>query len=716
MLRLLYVVVFIVPAFGAKHYSYAGRASSRWTVSDVPQDAAASTRPPNYTAYSGGSAMKTDAAGNSYVVGKRPQPGSPTKGLVVYDAFVSKLDPAGNLVFTVSISGKKDDLANDLALDGEGNIYVVGATYSPDFPLVKPYQSVWREQGYVSNYWSTGFILKLSADGSRLLYSSYFGGAQEHSGVGTVALDSSGNIYVAGQTVSPDFTSTAGMPSAIMTVGYAEHTPAFVAKLTPAGDRVLYSGLIGGGHVPCGSTSSCMLTDKYTSISSLALDAAGNLYFGGSTNTSDLKTTTGVLHPEGVGPFVGAVKADGSGLLYLTYIGTKYTAEVDRVYPADSLCDLTVDSAGNAYIVGATSDTAFPVSPGAYRAKNQPSTGGFVAKLNPSGTAFVWATHVGDSAYSVALDATGNVWISGYTESPDFPNINGGLTSAVGFLAALNATGSRLVYSARLGAALGSIGFDGLGGIHLIGSGIVSVLPSGQLVGPRLYSIVNAAFGYASGVIVPGEIISITGWFGVPNPAGAKVDASGLLPKSLAGVQVSIAGIPAPLLYVSDTLINAVVPFGATASTSRVEVTVNGEVLPVFHAARAVAAPEIFKNPDGSAAALNEDGTLNSQSNPAAPGSIMTVWVTGVVPFQNTDGEIQKGADDSADCGVNGYGPGALEVLYAGAAPGLVTGTVQINFRLPPPNRPQEQPSWIEVTSGGQASVSAWISVKKANN
>jgi uncharacterized protein (TIGR03437 family) len=156
------------------------------------------------------------------------------------------------------------------------------------------------------------------------------------------------------------------------------------------------------------------------------------------------------------------------------------------------------------------------------------------------------------------------------------------------------------------------------------------------------------------------------------------------LPTTLAGVQVNIGGSPAPLLYVSDTQINAVVPLGLTSpSTVKLSVTRDGVPLSDFRVVVDAVAPQIFRNADGSAAALNQDGTINSASQPAAPGSIVSIWATGTGVFSGVDGQkVTSASLFICSCAI-GIGVDSLIVSYAGTAPGLVTGVTQINFQIP---------------------------------
>lgn len=255
-------------------------------------------------------------------------------------------------------------------------------------------------------------------------------------------------------------------------------------------------------------------------------------------------------------------------------------------------------------------------------------------------------------------------------------------------MAALNAAGSALTYSARLpdDTAAASLAVDAAGALHFAGyGGLVSTLSPTQPVPPRIFGIANAAFGPAGGRVVGGELISIYGpHIGPATPAAAVPDASGMMPKSLGGVQVSINGSPVALLYVSDSQVNAVTPLYLSGATARVRVSFNGVETADFVAAVVAASPEVFQRGDGTAAAVNQDGSINSPEHPAQPGSIVAIWATGIgaTPYGAwQDGRLAAGAADFACCQV--WAQGAANVVYGGAAPGIVAGVVQVNFQLP---------------------------------
>ena len=448
--------------------------------------------------------MLTDQNRNTYVVGSRHFPGPTSTPLS--DVFVAKLDPTGATVFIATFSGKGSDEGHAIALDAAGDILVGGTTSSPDFPIRNALQP------QRSSFGSTGFLMKLSPDGSQLVYSTYFGGTTGNSSVNAIAADSAGNVYLAGNTSSADFGTTPGMPAGqVRVLGPSATTAAFVAKVNPAGDHVLYAGRISGGAVACGAGSSCFLSSRYISADGIGLDAAGNAYMAGYANVMDLPTTPGALVPLGIGGWVARVNSAGNKLDYLTYLGIANYVIAPYANPGNTVSGLAVDAVGNVYLAGRTSDPRFPATAGAYQSKyNGPSqpapypvppSDAFVAKLNPLGTAMVYATFLGgladDVATAIAIDANGTAYVAGRTQSSDFP-VTTGTSKGTDFIAVANPAGTSLTYSARFpgGSISQAIAADTDGRVRAASpTGLIYALTLTQPLSTRLFGTVNAAGG-----------------------------------------------------------------------------------------------------------------------------------------------------------------------------------------------------------------------------
>ena len=664
--------------------------------------AAALAQAASYTSYIGDqyqyqiSAITTDRAGNTYVAGSRilqvlrfPQ------GIITFidtttDVFVGKVDSSGSSTVLGTFGTNARALA--IAIDSSGNIYVAGASTTgastSAFPLQNPLQST-------SNPLGTGFLIKLAANGS-VIYSTYLGGALGASSLSAVAADAQGNAYVAGWTQASDYPHTPGLPAGpVSSTADPLMGAAFFAKINPAGSQILYAGALSGGD-DCGAT--CQGYTASNVASAIAVDPAGNLYIAGNGGAG-LPTTTGCLLGKGVGPFVAKVAAAGNAMDYVTYIAAgNYFASVSAV---------AADSAGDAYLSGSTSDPSFPVTAGAYQTKlsGTPAAEAFVAKLNPTGSAMVWATFLGasggDSAQTIAVTPSGAVWVSGTTQSGDYPTTVSVTPGGGEFLSELNSSGASLIYSALFPTETVAQGLavDANAALHAAGGyGLVSEFPAssppGQTPAPWTFGLINAAGGTLSGRLAPGELIAIYGLnIGPTTPAYASAP-DGFLPTSLGGVHIAINGVATPLLYVSATQINAVAPVELTAgSDTQLQLTVNSATFSVQVRVDA-AAPGVFHNPNsGGAAAINQNGTVNSPGNPAPDASYVSIWTTGTGYFPGRDGQIATGANQFCtselsmcsvltNAGFLNVGNIPQAVIYSGAAPDLVNGVAQVNFQV----------------------------------
>jgi len=366
------------------------------------------------------------------------------------------IDPV--LSYSTYLGGSDMDYANGIAVDPSGNAYVTGYTASIDFPLANPAQNS-PGGGTCSDGVDTipcfdAFVTKLNPAGTALVYSTYLGGSGDDYGT-RIALDASGDAYVTGYTNSTDFPVQNAL-QAENAGGY----DAFVAELSADGASLIYSTYWGGSADDLGS--------------GVAVDSSGNAYISGSTASPDFPVTPGALRANYGGGdhdgFVVKVNSGGAELGYSTFLGGSAD---DYAY------GVAVDSAGNAYVTGATNSTNFPTvnafQPNyagglcATAPNTFPCYDAFVAKLNPAGSALIYSTYLGgtgsDYGYAIALDGSSNAYVTGYTISTNFPTTAGALRRVFGgsydaFVAKLNGAGSALVYSTYLGGAGTEIGYD----------------------------------------------------------------------------------------------------------------------------------------------------------------------------------------------------------------------------------------------------------------
>ncbi len=312
------------------------------------------------------------------------------------NAFALKLNPAGSaFVYSTYLGGSNYDMGNAIAVDSAGNAYIAGDTYSTDFPVLRPVQSTLRGL-------ADAFVTKLTPAGA-LSFSTFLGGSNnEHAG--GVAVDSSGNVYVAGGTFSANF-PTAGA----IQVGLAGGENGFVSKINVTGSTLAYSTYLGGnGGSPATPEQ----------VNAIAVDSGGNAYVAGVTNSTNFPVTTGALQPAYDGSqdaFAAKINAAGSALVYSTYLGGS---------SFDWANGIAADSGGNAYVGGYTLSADFPIAGGI-----QTALAGlydaFITKLNPSGSALLYSTYYGgtraDTANALAVDSSGNIFVGGQTSSFDLP-------------------------------------------------------------------------------------------------------------------------------------------------------------------------------------------------------------------------------------------------------------------------------------------------------
>jgi hypothetical protein len=418
------------------------------------------------------------------------------------NAFVAKLTPDGSaLAYSTYLGGSGDNNGSGIAVDAAGSAYVIGRTMSPDFPTVNALMPTRPGQG--GTYYNA-FVAKLTADGSALVYSTYLGGSGGDVGTGIagdlgggIAVDAAGNAYVTGFTTSFDFPTV--NPLQPIKRGPPLGHNAFVAKFSAAGNSLVYSTYLGGsGH-------------DGERARSIAVDAAGNAYITGSTDSPDFPTANALqpaLGSRNGNAFIAKLTADGSGLVYSTYLGGTGNGLVPSGNIGDYGHGIAVDAAGNAYVVGETASPDFPTANPLQPTLGGSATNAFVAKLTPDGSALVYSTYLGgsgqdgDSGWGIAVDGAGNAYVTGGTSSPDFPTANplppALLGSYDGFVAQLTADGSALVYSTYLGGSgrdgdLGwGIAVDGAGNAYVVGETASPDFPTANPLQPVLRGNFNA--------------------------------------------------------------------------------------------------------------------------------------------------------------------------------------------------------------------------------
>jgi uncharacterized protein (TIGR03437 family) len=347
------------------------------------------------------------------------------------------IDPS--LTYASYLGGNDYETGTDIAVDSAGNIYVAGTTNSLNFPVSS---SAYQKELKGSDI----FVTKFDPTGKMVLYSTFLGGTDTENAT-SIALDTTGNVYVTGSTDSSDFPTTVGVYKRTVNRG-----DVFVTKLNATGSDLIFSTLLGGGGNEVGY--------------GIALDSTNNVYLTGSTTSSDFPATTGAFQGTIRGgsfeAFVTKFNPTGTQLLYSSFLGGNGNEEG---------LDIAVDTGGNAYLTGYTYSSNFPTTMGAYQTGFNGATNlsdAFIAKVNAAGNALTYSTYLGgkanDLATGIAIDAAGNAYVTGTTigATNDFPTTTGAFqTSYKGssipgpvsdtFVTKLNPAGAALVYSTYLG-------------------------------------------------------------------------------------------------------------------------------------------------------------------------------------------------------------------------------------------------------------------------
>ena len=637
------------------------------------------------------------------------------------DASAMKVDPCGNQIWRTLLGGPTGDKGTALAIDANGNVVLTGST-DGQFPTT-PGAAIGSSTS------AKAFAARITADGSKFLYSTYL--PEFAASSSAIAVDTGGNAYIGGET------SAGGV---------------FVLKLSADGSTINYNVTFAGGGADA--------------ITAITVDPAGNALVAGQTTSPDFPVTAGAFqqHLRGTrNTFLVKLSPSGS-VLASTYFGGS---------GSDTSSSIAVDSAGNINFAGFTSSLDLPTTRGTMQPSsivppwNNSAPAGFVAQFAPDGISLRWASYVtstdlrptGSSfdlgVSALAVGPADDIYLAGIT-GPGFPVtpsapvicFQGSNNRHNGFLAHLSSDGA-LMDATYLGSNSG-------GDVHFVGTllalpdgtvligwrdspyGVISKVQFGSAgwTAPACLStnVLNSATLSGSGGIAPGELVTLTG-FGIGPDAGVayQPDAQNNVPTELAGVQVLFDGVPAPVLYVQSRQINAIAPVGlAVNGATHVTVAYNQQFGPAV-------AKTIFGNPgifrlqlgqSAQAVAINQDGTLNGPTNPAARGSVVAVWGTGYgqtnppCPIGGLNLPYAAPLSPGTSALISSISPnGAPTKLrparYAGSAPTLVCGVVQINFQVPEDAAPGTFSflPWIQLVDGNttalnQPQIGATIAVK----
>ncbi len=378
---------------------------------------------------------------------------------------------------------------NAIAIDGAGNAYLTGLTGSDEFPIVNQIPGACN--GECDPYYGLGFITKINAAGTALVYSSFFGGsgANDPDDGLSVAVDGSGSVYLTGIATSFDFPVVNQIPGACNGCLAPGTYATFIMKINAAGDALVYSSLVGGDGFDYGYF--------------VTVDRGGNAYLTGATDSTNFPVVNQI--PGACNgscgrdkAYVMKVNAAGAALVYSSLLGGSDDDEASAV---------AVDSSGNVYVAGLTFSSDFPVVnqiPGACVGTcgqgGEHYVAAFATKINAAGSALIYSSLIGgsagtagtgSSANGLAIDSSGNVYLTGITASPDFPRVGqipgacqgscGTGATLDGFVTKINAAGNALAYSSVFGGSSdedpAAIATDSSGNAYITGYTVSTDFP-----------------------------------------------------------------------------------------------------------------------------------------------------------------------------------------------------------------------------------------------
>ncbi len=419
--------------------------------------------------YDGGYGISIDPEGNVYIIGQTFSSdfpvSSPIKGNKsgYYDVFVTKINPEGNsIVYSTFIGGSGYDYGYAIGVDSSGNAYITGYTESSDFPTQNPAQK--NNSGG-----RDVFVAKINSEGNFLVYSTYLGGSGNDYGYG-IATDGRGNAYVTGLTYSTDF------PTKNPIYGYSGYGDIFLTKIASNGN-ITYSTYFGGTN------------NDYAY--GIAVDPSENVYLTGATYSTDFPVKNPVKERGGLwDSFLVKINSEGKQVILSSFIGGS-----DNDYGTG----IAVDPLENVYITGYTSSPDFPTQ-NPLQESNAGNYDTFVTKISTSENSILFSTFIGggseDFGRGIAIDSNGNVYIAGETYSTNFPThdpiqeSNAGYWDA--FVVKINLDANVFVYSTYLGGSgndyARGIAVDSLGNAYLTGYTSSSNFPTAVPI-----------YGYSSG-------------------------------------------------------------------------------------------------------------------------------------------------------------------------------------------------------------------------
>jgi uncharacterized protein (TIGR03437 family) len=641
-------------------------------------------------------AVKTDAAGNIYIAGFQ---GS----LPAAHAFLSKVSPTGNVLYSTTFAGSKTDVAGAIDVDSTGAAYITGQTTSPDFPV-----TTGALQTTLQSPNGQAFVAKVDPAG-KVVYATFIGGsALINPGANGLVVDSAGEAFISGQTIGGTFPSTPGAPFTS-----SDGNTVFVMKIDATAGKLL-AAVRGIGGL-------------------LALDTQGNVYIAGAQNgaNTSIPTTPGAFQRSYVLQACGgdAQLAFGCSYQYVTKLNASLTQIAYSTYLAGSYgatpAGMSVDTQGTVWVAGTTSSYDYPITPNAYQPSYiagappppsnsclffcvyPPAATGFLTQLNATGTGLIYSTFFSGTVtdtITFAAFATNGIYVSGTAGSPDLPGFAGFPAQCLpqGYATRMSADATEVGAARQVPGQI--LAYDAAANVLIAwtGSDLVTFDPTAP---PNpVACVLDAADLRPVTSIAPGELLSV---FGRRLAGSVIAQASGQFATSLGGISVAINGIPSPLLYAGRQQINFQAPFEIAGAAQANLTFANTELSLSDSRTLAVLAsnPVAFIDTATSLASLascplnnglsftggpeplafNADGTRNSCANPTAPGSVVQIFLAGLgvtSPAQAT-GAITPNPGPPLNLPFTFAGGLEATVVSASAAPGLISGVWQVAIRMP---------------------------------
>ena len=361
------------------------------------------------------------------------------------DAFISKLNYDGSsLIFSTFIGGSKGDGGINIKTDGSGDLFLIGETYSSDFPISS--FAFMKTIPAHSISLRIGFICKLNSNASSIIYSTYIGGKNEDY-ITSLVIDKTGSAIVGGYTESHDYPTTPGCFDASFGGSPGYDRDVFISKFNANGSSLIFSTYIGGNQEEI--------------CNAITIDSNNNVYLTGIAKENSFPITSGAYQNHNNGAwdsYVAKLNSSGTNLIYSTFLGG---------YFHDHANAIAVDSLGNAVVVGNTNSNDFPVTQGAYDCTINGGTDAFIIILNKTGTSLVYGSYLGgntsDVAMDISIDSKQNIYVSGFTSSTNFPVTNNAVQTTIYgdswhswrdcFITKFNPDLSALMYSSYLGGS-----------------------------------------------------------------------------------------------------------------------------------------------------------------------------------------------------------------------------------------------------------------------